>query len=77
MNHDDEARLRALLQKAFDNPADAGPQRDLWPAMLCRLDQARARRGAVPAWVDWTLAAAATACLAVFPRAIPLLLFHL
>ena len=44
--------IKDLLQQAFPAP-DAELQRDLWPAMLRKLDQAPVR---VP-WYDWGLAA--------------------
>jgi len=47
--------------------------RDLWPAMLQKLSEPRAR---VP-WLDWLLAALAAAVLIFFPGAIPALLYHL
>jgi hypothetical protein len=47
--------------------------RDLWPAMRNRLEQ---NSTTVP-WFDWALIAALVLCLALFPRAIPVLLYHL
>jgi hypothetical protein len=48
-------------------------QRDLWPAMLERLDE---KFVSLP-WFDWALLAAVVLWLAIFPRAIPVLLYHL
>jgi hypothetical protein len=47
--------------------------RDLWPAMLQKINEPRV---SVP-WFDWLLAAVATAVLIFFPGAIPALLYHL
>jgi len=47
--------------------------RDLWPAMLQKMNEPRVR---VP-WSDWLLAAVAAAVLLFFPGAIPALLYHL
>ena len=77
MNHDDHAKLQALIQKAFRPPANAGLDRDLWPAMLRRLDRATGQPHPEWSWIDWMLGAAAAACLVVFPKAIPILLWHL
>jgi hypothetical protein len=76
MNTHDHERIEHLLRQSL--PAtDAQPraelQRDLWPAMLRRLEQ---RSFAVP-WFDWALLAALVVCVAVFPGAIPVLLYHL
>jgi len=78
MNEQDEKRIEQLLKKSLPplgDQAGAGPRRDLWPAMLRRMDD-EARRSAVP-WFDWALLAAVAAWLAFFPGAIPVLLYHL
>jgi hypothetical protein len=74
MNEHDQKRIEQLLKTTLP-PMGVGvePRRDLWPAMLKRLET---RPTAVP-WVDWALLAAAAACLAFFPGAIPVLLYHL
>jgi len=69
-------RTERLLKQALpptDNQPRATLQRDLWPAMLQRLDQ---HSFAVP-WFDWALLAALVVWVALFPRAIPILLYHL
>jgi hypothetical protein len=74
MNEHDQKRIEQLLKMTLPPMnLDLEPRRDLWPAMLKRLD---ARAAAVP-WFDWALLAAAAACLAFFPGAIPVLLYHL
>jgi hypothetical protein len=74
MNEHDQKRIDQLLKMTLP-PMEVGgePRRNLWPAMLKRLD---APPAAVP-WFDWALLAAAAACLAIFPGAIPVLLYHL
>lgn len=76
MNEYEQKQIAQLLKNALP-PASTGageePRRDLWPAMLKRLDE---RPAAVP-WFDWALLAALAAWLLFFPEAIPVLLYHL
>jgi hypothetical protein len=80
MNKSEQARIAELLKNSLPpvtgNNAELG--RDLWPAMLQRLQQPAAP---LPwfqqAWFDWALLAAVAVWLAFFPAAIPVLLFHL
>jgi hypothetical protein len=76
MNHPGQERIEHLLKQSL-SPTDARPRamldRDLWPAMRNRLEQ---NSTTVP-WFDWALIAALVLCLALFPRAIPVLLYHL
>ena len=75
MTTNDE-RTEYLLKQSVP-PISAHPetllQRDLWPAMLHRMDETPL---AVP-WFDWALLAAVVVWLAIFPRVIPILLYHL
>ena len=73
MNEHDQERIDQLLKTSLPPMGGGEPRRDLWPAMLTRLE---ARPAAIP-WFDWALLAAAAACLAIFPGAIPVLLYHL
>ena len=74
MNADDQNRLKKLLQLSLTPvPDEAEPGRDLWPAMLRRLD----RRPAATPWFDWALLAGLVGTVAVFPTAIPVLLYYL
>jgi hypothetical protein len=73
----EQERIAQLLKKSLpptSSGADAELQRDLWPAMLKRLEAHPA--AAVP-WFDWALLAAVAALLVLFPGAIPVLLYHL
>jgi hypothetical protein len=76
MKPQDQERIRYLLKQSL-RPTGTHPRatlvRDLWPAMLRRVEQ---RSVAVP-WFDWALLGVLIACLALFPRAIPILLYHL
>jgi hypothetical protein len=73
---DNHERMERLVKQSL-SPTDARPaatlQRDLWPAMLRRLEQEAV---SVP-WFDWALLAAVVVVLILFPRAIPVLLYHL
>ena len=76
MNEHDQERIKQLLKNSLppiSGRMHAELRRDLWPAMLKRLEAAPA---AVP-WFDWALLAAVAAYLAFFPGAIPVLLYHL
>jgi hypothetical protein len=76
MNEQDRRRIEQLLKQSMPplgDQAGAELRRDLWPAMLRRIE---ARRSAVP-WFDWALLATVAAWLAFFPGAIPVLLYHL
>jgi hypothetical protein len=72
----DDDRMEHLLKQSLP-PTSTQPratlQRDLWPAMLERLDQTSV---ALPLF-DWALLAAVVVWLAIFPQAIPVLLYHL
>ncbi|MCL4523628.1 MAG: hypothetical protein M1451_06925 [Acidobacteria bacterium] len=73
MNAHSDEKIRALLRATFPPVKDAGPPRDLWPAVLRRLDEAPAR---VPCY-DWVCAGALIALLAIFPEVIPALFYYL
>ena len=75
-NDSDRQRTERLLKRALaraNSLPRATLQRDLWTAMRQRLDE---RSVTVP-WFDWALIAAVVVWLAMFPRAIPVLLYHL
>jgi hypothetical protein len=71
--HDqDQDRMKNLLRNALRPvDGDAGPKRDLWPAMLRRLD---AEPAAAP-WLDWAVLAGLVGVVAFFPASIPVLLY--
>jgi hypothetical protein len=75
MNEHEQERVEQLLKQSLPPIsvlAGTETQRDLWPAMLRRLEA----RPAVP-WFDWALLAAVVAWFALFPGTISLLLYHL
>ena len=72
MNSHDQDRMKKLLQQALPR-IEGEPSRDLWPAVLKRLD---ARPAALP-WFDWALVGGLAGLVVFFPASIPLLLYHL
>jgi len=68
----DEEEIRAALRAAFP-PVDTELRRDLWPAMLRRLDEPAQK---VP-WYDWALAGVLAGATVLFPKLILLLVYHL
>jgi hypothetical protein len=80
MNASERERIAKLLKQSIPPVADDRAQlgRDLWPAMLQRLQQpATPLPWFQQAWFDWALLAAVVAWFAFFPAAIPVLLYHL
>lgn len=81
MNAHDEDRIKRLLKQALppvknEGEGDAEPERDLWPAMLLRLDAKPTPVLLVP-WFDWALLAGLVGLAAVFPASIPVFLYYL
>jgi hypothetical protein len=79
MTTNDEKRIKKLLKQALPPVApDAEPARDLWPAVLRRLDAAPTR--ALPqsvSWFDWALIGGLIVFAASFPATIPVFLYYL
>lgn len=91
MNAHDEHRIheeewiKELLQQALP-PVGSGPKsgeepapepsRDLWPAVLRRLDRDAAPLRLLP-WFDWALLAGLIVFAASFPATIPVFLYYL
>jgi hypothetical protein len=82
MNAYDEERMKNLLRQALPPVKGVGPERDLWPDVLRRLDA----NSVVPAtlsgargwaWFDGALLAGLVALIAIFPSVIPLFLYYL
>lgn len=65
--------MKKLLKEALPPVREDELQRDLWPAMVRRLEKPVVR---VP-WWDWVLLAGASAALLFMPGMIPALLYHL
>ncbi|MGA7343239.1 MAG: hypothetical protein WBE72_16690 [Terracidiphilus sp.] len=67
-------RMKALLKQSLPRVSpDEAPSRDLWPAVLRRLDAAPA----APPWFDWALLGGLVALAAFFPVSIPVFLYYL
>ncbi len=90
MNHSEKERIARLLKQLLPRVEEDDTQlgRDLWPAMLRRLQQPPASKAWFEQgwftqiwfnekWFDGALGAAVIAWLVFFPPAIPLLLYHL
>jgi hypothetical protein len=72
-NRTEEDRIRKLLQKSMPPiEAELEPRRDLWPAVLKRLNE----KQAAPPWFDWALLAGLVGLVAFFPTAIPVFLYY-
>jgi hypothetical protein len=80
MNPSEQERIAKLVKQSLPKVTDEDAQlgRDLWPAMLKRMQEPGASVAWFEqAWFDWALGAALVAWLAFFPSAIPILLYHL
>ena len=71
MSESEDKELQSLLKTAVP-PVNSELQRDLWPAMLRRLDTAG---NGVP-WYDWLIMGGSLGVLAIFPRLILLLAYN-
>ena len=73
-----EERTKDLLRDAM-RPVENLPDlpRDLWPAMLRRVDQQVSRNVTNVPWFDWALGGALLAFAAMAPRTIPVILYYL
>jgi len=86
MNENEQKNFAEQLKQSL-KPMNRELDRDLWPRMLCRLDAgARDRQwlavlfspsalSSVP-WFDWALLAVLVAGVCVFPKSIPIWLYH-
>jgi len=66
--------LRSALPPVGENQES---DRDLWPAMLRRMDEHASRGPASVPWFDWALGGALLVFAAMAPRTIPLILYYL
>lgn len=74
MNADDQDRMKKLLRDSLPAvPHETEPGRDLWPAVLRRLDA----KPAMPPWYDWALLAGLIGLAGLFPAAVPVFLYYL
>jgi hypothetical protein len=85
MNPSEQERIAKLLKQSLPPVTGDGAQlrRDLWPAMLRRMQQQETpvtwfeKAWFNQVWFDCALATAVIAGMAFFPSAIPVLLYHL
>jgi hypothetical protein len=77
----DKNRIKQLLQQGLPPVApDSEPSRDLWPALLRRLDAEPAPIRVLPRkipWFDWALIAGLVVFAVSFPATIPVFLYYL
>lgn len=74
----DADRMKQFLKCAMTRVgAEPEPDRDLWPAMLQRMDHENVRGAARIPWFDWALAGGLVAFAAIVPRTIPVILYYL
>lgn len=70
--------MTLLLKSAVPRVGDdADLLRDLWPAMLRRIDEQSSRGASSVPWFDWALAGGLVAFAALAPRTIPVILYYL
>ena len=70
--------MTLLLKSAVPRVGDdADLPRDLWPAMLRRIDEQSSRGASSVPWFDWALAGGLVAFAALAPRTIPVILYYL
>ena len=72
MTEQDDHQIREALQQSFP-PVNTELNRDLWPAVLRKLDANPAR---VP-WYDWALIGLSASVFLFFPQLILVLAYHL
>jgi hypothetical protein len=85
MNKHDENQIKQLLRQSLPPvESNAEPERDLWPAVLRKLDEG-AGAGAVRRqpisfsvpWFDWALLGGLAVFAVSFPATIPVFLYYL
>jgi len=72
MNEYDDRQIREALKLSYP-PINTELGRDLWPAVLRKLD---ARPARVP-WYDWALIALSASVLLFFPELLLVFAYHL
>lgn len=72
MNEHDDQQIREALRRSFP-PVSTELGKDLWPAVLRKLD---ARPTPVP-WYDWALISVSAVAFLFFPQLILVFAYHL
>ena len=71
-------RMRELLRNAMPRVGDDPEMdRDLWPAMLRRMDESGSRGVTSVPWFDWALAVGLVGFAAIAPHTLPVILYYL
>ena len=71
IEHDDR-QIREALKRSF-SPINTELERDLWPAVLRKLDT----RPVLVPWYDWALLGLSASVLLFFPQLILVFAYHL
>ena len=72
MTEHDDRQIREALKQSIP-PVDAELRRDLWPAVLRKLDERSTR---VP-WYDWVLIGVSVSVFVFFPQLILVFAYHM
>lgn len=72
MTEQESKEIQRLLRQKFP-PMDPELRRDLWPAMLRRVDTS----GSTLPWYDWALIGVSAGALTFFPQLILVFVYHL
>ena len=73
MKEKETEEIKRVLRNGIPAMRETELERDLWPAMLQRLEQGTIR---VP-WWDWVLLGGIAAAVLLMPGILPALLYHL
>jgi hypothetical protein len=76
MKEPDHDEVTAIVKDVFP-PVDTELRRDLWPAMLRRMDTAPVTTPTRMPWYDWVLAGCLAGAALVFPKFLLLVAYHL
>jgi hypothetical protein len=74
MKEPDHDEVTAIVKDVFP-PVDTELRRDLWPAMLRKMDAVPVRTPTP--WYDWALAGCLTGAVVFFPKFLLLVAYHL
>lgn len=77
MNTHEQEWLKELVRDALPVITESEPARDLWPEVLRGISAPAGFRGANVPWFDWALVAGLCGFAAIFPAAIPVVLYYL
>ena len=75
MKEPDHEEMSAILKEVYPR-VGTELRRDLWPAMLRKMDAAAPSKTPTP-WYDWVLVGGLAAAVLVFPKFLLLVAYHL